>query len=143
MEIPAVRILPMSDQVPGFRGRSIEDVQARVFLGRLPAGGGKYRYRSSGLNAAPGTVVLFQFRARVVAMAVFIRDERFDRPVKDSAGILHFEPASFRTFDPVDAAGMRAVWPQFRSFGHVKQRLNPGRYPAFKRRLKQVRAPGA
>jgi len=143
MEIPAVRILPMSDRIPGFRGRSIADVQTRVFLGRLPAGGGKYRYRSSGLSAAPGTVVLFQFRARIVATAVFIRDERFDRPVKDSAGILYFEPASFRVFDPVDAVAMRTVWPGFRNFGHVKQRLNPGRYPAFKRRLKRVRSPGA
>ncbi len=30
-EIPALRILPMSDRIPGFRGRSIEDVQERLF----------------------------------------------------------------------------------------------------------------
>jgi hypothetical protein len=140
-EIPAVRILPMSDQIPGFRGRSIEDVQHRVFLRLLPTRNGRYRYRSSGLNAPPGTIVLFQFRARIIATAVLVRDERFKRPVKDVSGILHFEPASFRAFDPVDAKTMRAIWPQFRNFGHVKQFLNPARYPSFKRRLRHVASP--
>ena len=36
MEIPAVRILPMSDRIPVFRGRSIADVQTR----RMSLGGG-------------------------------------------------------------------------------------------------------
>jgi hypothetical protein len=141
-EIPACRILPMSDRIPGFRGRSIEDVQERLFLRDLPACGGRFRYRSSGLSAPAGTVVLFQFRARIVAMAEFVRDERFERAVKDVRGALHFEPASIRVFDPVDAEGVRAVWPGFRNFGHVKQRLNPGRFAAFRRRLKGVRSPG-
>ena len=61
-EIPAIRILPMSDKIPGFRGRGIEDVQKRCFLTSLPAMKGRYRYRSTGLNGEPGTVVLFQFR---------------------------------------------------------------------------------
>lgn len=140
-EIPAVRILPMSDRIPGFRNRTIEDVQQRLFLRDLPACGGRFRYRSTGLNTPPGTVVLFQFRARVIATALFVRDERFDRPVKDISGVLHVDPASIHTFDPVDAATMKLVWPAFRNFGHVKQRLNPGRFPAFKRRLKNVRSP--
>ncbi|HEY7118660.1 MAG TPA: hypothetical protein VH475_18870 [Tepidisphaeraceae bacterium] len=142
-EIPAVRILPMSDRIPGFRNRSIEDIQQRLFLRDLPACAGRFRYRATGLNTPPGTLVLFQFRARVIATAVFVRDERFNHPAKRFNGVLHFEPASIRTFDPVDAPAMQRAWPAFRNFGHVKQRLNPGRYPAFKRRLKNVRSPGA
>ena len=132
----------MSEKREGFRGRSIEDVQRRVFLRDLPcACRGRWRYASGGLAAEPGTIVLFQFRARVIASAIFLRDEKFARPRGDSAGVLHFEPASFRTFDPLDVEGMRKVWPGFRAFGHVKQFLNPTLYPKFKRRLKNVSLP--
>jgi hypothetical protein len=140
-EIPAVRILPMSDRAKSFVGRSIESVQGGCFLRELPRMGGRFRYPSAGLNAPAGTVVLFQYRARVIASGAFVRDERYERPAGGYAGALHFEPGSFRTFDPVDVAGMRAAWPAFRGFGHVKQRLNPARYPAFVRRLKRVRRP--
>ena len=140
-EIPAVRILPMSDRAPSFVGRSIESVQAGCFLCDLPRVGGRYRYPSAGLNAPAGTVVLFQYRVRVIASGVFVRDERYERPRGGYAGALHFEPGSFRTFEPVDAEAMRAAWPAFRGFGHVKQHLNPARYPAFVRRLKRVARP--
>jgi hypothetical protein len=142
-EIPAVRILPMSDKTPGFVGRDIADVQRSTFLRDLQVNGGRFRYPRAGLNARAGTVVLFQYRARVIASALFIRDERFDHRRRGYAGMLHFDVASIRTFDPVDANAMRAVWPAFRAFGHVKQFLNPGRYAMFKRRLKRVQAPPA
>ena len=35
-DVPAVRILPMSEKRRGFRGRSIEDVQLQCFLRDLP-----------------------------------------------------------------------------------------------------------
>ena len=142
-EIPAVRILPMSDKLKGFRGRSIEEVQANCFLRDLPANDGRWPYVSAGLNAAPGTVVLFQFRARIIASGVFLRDGQFDRAKSGYAGAMYFDAKSFRTFDPVDAETMRKVWPGFRAFGHVKQYLNPTRYAAFKRRLKNVALPSA
>jgi hypothetical protein len=140
-EIPAIRILPMSDKIEGFRGRSIEDVQARTFLRDLPKRKGRFRYGSSGLNAEPGTIVLFQFKARIIASAVFLRDEKFDKPMAGCAGAMYFDPASFRTFDPLDVAAMRKIWPAFRAFGHVKQFLNPTKYPIFKRRLQHVASP--
>jgi hypothetical protein len=140
-QIPALRILPMSGQIAGFRGRSIEDVQARLFLGDLPRCNGRWRYTSAGLNAPTGTVVLFQFRARIIASANFLRDERFEHPVRGYAGAIHFDPPSIRTFDPIDADAMRAIWPGFRGFGHVKQYLNPTRYGQFTRRLKHVKSP--
>jgi hypothetical protein len=137
-DIPAVRILPMSDRLEGFRGRSIEDVQRRLFLRELPKCGGRFRYPRAGLNAPAGTVVLFQFKARIIASAVFLRDEKFARPVGGCAGAMYFDAASIQTFDPVDIDMMRKAWPSLRAFGHVKQYLNPARYPMFRRRLRNV-----
>jgi hypothetical protein len=129
----------MSERRRGFRGLSIEDVQQRLFLDDLPRRSkGRWHYQKSGLNAPPGTLVLFQYRARIIACAIFLRDEKFDRPKRGSAGILHFDPRSFRTFAPLDVAAMRKVWPGFRAFGHVKQHLNPTLYAKFKRRLRQT-----
>ena len=133
----------MSDKIEGFRGRSIENVQSWLFLEYLPAHNGRFHYRSSGLDAAPGTVVLFQYRARIIATAVFLRDEKYDRPNRGCAGAFYFDVKTFRTFKPIDAETMRKIWPGFRAFGHVKQFLNPTRYPMFKRRLKRVASPKA
>jgi hypothetical protein len=130
----------MSDKAKGFRGLSIVDVQRQLFQRNLPANGGRFRYPKSGLNARAGTVVLFQYQARIIASGTFIWDERFERPVRGFAGALHFDPKSIKTFDPVDADSMRQIWPAFRSFGHVKQFLNPARYATFKRRLKRLEA---
>lgn len=140
-EITSVRILPMSDKLKGFSERTIEQVQDHYFLDKLPHRGGQFHYRSSGLNAVGGTVVLFQFRARIIATAVFLRDEKFEKPVDGHGGILHFDPKTFQTFDPLDVESMRRVWPRFRAFGHVKQSLNPAAYPAFRKILKHVRKP--
>jgi hypothetical protein len=141
-DIPSIRIWPMSDKIEGFRGRSIEDVQRNLFLRRLPNSmKGRWRYSSSGLNAEPGTVVLFQFKARIIASGVFLRDEKFEKPIRGDAGEIAIDPKSIRIFDPLDLLAMRKVWPSFRAFGHVKQHLNPTLYPQFKRRLKNVAAP--
>ena len=131
----------MSVKRRGFEGRSIEDVQKRLFLRDLPKCGGRWTYGRVGLSADPGTIVLFQYRARVIATAVFLRDEKFERPRNGSSGALYFDPASIRTFEPLGAEALRKAWPSFRAFGRVRRTLNPMRYPMFKRRLKNVASP--
>jgi hypothetical protein len=133
-EVPAVRIWPMSDKLPGFVGRSIEDVQAKCFLRDLPKCDGRYRYPKMGLSADPGTIVLFQYRARIIASAVFLRDD---------GKAIHLDVASIRTFDPLDVEAMQKVWAHFRRFGHVKQFLNPTLYSKLQRTLKNVSSPRA
>lgn len=128
----------MSDHLPGFAGRSIEQVQREFFLGRLSRANGRFRYPKSGLDTERDAIVLFQFKARIIALARFVRDEKFDRPTDGFAGVMHFEVASIRTFEPWTAADLRAVWPGFRAFGHVKQFLNPGNWPEFVRLLRTV-----
>jgi hypothetical protein len=102
-DLPAVRIWPMSDKLPGFVGRSIEDVQRRCFLKHLPAMKGRFRYPTVGLSAEPGTIILFQYRARIIASAVFLRDRKLKKPAGGCAGAFFIDVKSIRTFDPLDA----------------------------------------
>jgi hypothetical protein len=92
------------------------------------------------LSSPSGTLVLFQYKARIVASAKLLRDERFKRPVGGSSGAFWFDVGSIRTFDPLDMEAMRKVFPGMRRFGHIKQVLNPAKYAAFKRKLRNVRA---
>src|SRR4051794_9557621 len=59
--VPAVRVLPMNPSE--FPGQTVEEVTSQFFLHQLPSPSrhGRYYYRTSGLSAEPGTVVLFQF----------------------------------------------------------------------------------
>lgn len=143
-QVPAVRILPMSSREKSFRGRSIEDVQAGFFLQELPFPPkcGRFRYPTTGLHAEPGTIVLFQYEAKIVASAVLDRSERYDQPEHGYRGAMWFDVGSIRTFDPVDAEVMRTIWPEFHGFGHVKQHLDPGKYARFEKRLVGVTGPG-
>jgi len=140
---PAVRILPMSNREKSFRGRSIEDVQAGFFLEELPLppNSGRFRYPTTGLSAKPGTVVLFQYEAKVIASAILERSERYDQPEHGYRGALWFDVASIRTFDPVDVATMRKVWPDFPGFGHAKHDLDPAKFAKFQKRTTGVTAP--
>jgi hypothetical protein len=139
MPVPAIRIFPMSDKLRGFVGRSIGEVQREVFDAALKRKlRGRWPYQKAGLNAPSGTLVLFQFKARIIASAIFLRDEKFERPPRGHTGVLHFQPDSIATFAPLDAAAMRRIWPSFRAFGHVKQNLNPAMYPQLKRRMRRA-----
>jgi hypothetical protein len=86
-----------------------------------------------------GRFVLFQYRARIIASAVFLRDEKFERPRGGYGGKMYFDPKTIRTFEPLDVGAMRKVWPAFRAFGHVKQFLNPTRYGMFSRKTEKCR----
>jgi hypothetical protein len=142
-KIPAVRILPMSPNQKSFRGRSLEDVQQEFFLKELPSPpkNGRFRYPTSGLSAERGTMVLFQYEGRIIASAILDRKERFERPQHGYKGALWFDPKSIRTFQPVGPDEVRAIWPEFRRFGHVKQYLDPANYPAFEKQLIGVATP--
>lgn len=135
---PNVRVLPMSDRVEGFVGLSIDAVQKDFFLNTLRRTG-RFRYCRSGLRSPTGTAVLFQFKARIVATATLVGDERYAEKRDGFAGAMRFEPKSVRVFSPWDAAMLRTVWRGFGTFGHARFHLNPGNWPAFVAALRDVR----
>ena len=143
---PEVRILPM-DSVKEFPDWSIEKLQHEFFLEKLPfRPDSEYLFHKAGLAAVSGTVVLFQFRAFLVASAVLSDVERFEKPKIEIyngerfvyEGALYFEPTSIRIFDPIGTDVVSQIWPDFVGFSHVKHRLDPKRYTAFERKLRHV-----
>ncbi len=140
---PAVRILPMSSSEPGFRSKNFEKIQRSFFLQRLPAPPkpGRWLFRKAGLHACRGTVVLFQYEARIIASATLDRVERFDRSESGCSGALYFDVGSIRVFDPVSASQIKSIWPAFTGFSHAKHNLNPARYAAFERQLTGIKRP--
>jgi hypothetical protein len=140
---PAVRILPMdSKATPGFVGCSIEEVQRQFFLNELvrPDGApGKFHSHKAGIRAEPGTVVLFQYVGKIIASAVLSDIERYPATERDRfGGAYQFDPKSIRVFDPVDAAGIRRIWPQVTRLGQAKWSLDPESYQRFERQLAGV-----
>ncbi|HTU90453.1 MAG TPA: hypothetical protein VMF69_10300 [Gemmataceae bacterium] len=113
---PFVFIFPMSKDEE-FPSLSIEQLQMRFFLGVLPAHpGDRFRYRANPppKNAGPGTVVLFQSDARIMASAVLVWIEPFAQPEDGKYnGAMWFHPGSIRIFEQVDANGIQRIWPTF------------------------------
>jgi len=143
---PAIRILPMtkdiSTEFPGCT--NIEDVQKTYFLDELPSReDGRYYYRKRGLNSSPGTVVLFQCQARIIASAALAGIQRFERDDENGyGGCLNFDVLSIMTFKPVTVDGIRDIWPGFKGFNQSPQELNPEGYPEFYNTLENVMRPG-
>jgi len=139
---PPIRILPMTTD--GVGEATIKGVQSRFFLQTLPSKerNGRYFYGKSGLDAEPGTIILFQCESRIIASAVLKESERFDQPIDGLGGILWLDVESIHVFDPVGPTLMRDVWPQeFKRFSQAKLTLTAKAYPEFERRLKGIRSP--
>ena len=135
---PAVRILPM-DSHEEFPDWSIEQLQLDFFLKDLPFRSDGYLYRKSGLQAEPGTVVLFQFCGAIVASAVLRDVERFETPrEKVYEGALYFDPGSIRVFGPVRENVVTRIWPQVKRLGRVKWSLDPDAYADFEGELTHI-----
>jgi len=142
---PAVRLLPMNPEEPEFRGKSRDAVQQDFFLDTMPSAPnpGRFQYRKQGLDAERGTVVLFQFKAHIIASAVFVRRQRYPKPDGPYNGALWFDPGSIRVFSSVGADSVRKHWPEkFTKFGQGMQKLEPpSRYSAFEQELSGIKWP--
>ncbi len=142
---PAVRILPMSRKLADFAAWDAHAVQDEFFLRRLPDGGGQFMYSAAGLQAEPGTILLFQYTGVIVASAELVELVRFAKPrlAHGTAfrGAYQLDPLSIRTFTPVDAAHLKMFWPKLPGLGQAKHNLAPAAYARFVKSLRDVRKP--
>ena len=141
---PAVRILPMS--LVEFKDEgcyTVKDVQKKYFLDDLPFKQyGCYHYKTRGLRAPRGTVVLFQCESNIIASAVLERSEVFEQPYEGRyKGGLYFDVSSIRVFSPIDADEIKRIWPTFKSFGNVPQQLDVNSYATFEQKLTGIEMP--
>jgi hypothetical protein len=68
-----------------------------------------------------------------------IRVQPFDKPNSEGyKGGLYFDAKTIKVFDPIDADGVRKIWPTFTGFSHVRQKLDRKGYPTFERSLRGV-----
>ena len=130
MQMASIRLLPMNPLE--FDKKSTVEVQQDFFLGSLPAERqGAFLFRTRGLKADPGTIVLFQYRNHVIASGIFDHQEWFPTADNGYRGALHFVPSSIDVFEPIGPDVMRQVWPQeFEEFSRAKQTLSAEPYLA-------------
>ena len=126
--LDSIRILPMSDKDPEFTGKNIEDLQ-QWFRNQLPYR--NYNFKT-GMNAVRGTLVLFQYKAHIIASAIL--DEKvMYKELKDGGyrGYYRFIPSSIAIFNPLNYLDMEQVWNGFIGFKNSQQNLDISGYPDF------------
>lgn len=130
--LPAIRILPMSDS-DEFPNNTVEQVQQTFFLDVLSKRTScDYLYRSTGMNAIKDTVVLFQFKGSIIAIAKLDYIEKFDTYLDNTyAGAYHFQEGSIAVMDPIDKNEMQQIWETFKRFSQSKQELAVDKWPLF------------
>lgn len=122
----SVRILPMDRDKEFAEIRSTQELQRTFFLRELASRPrGEYWFRERGLNAPPGTVVLFQFGGQIVASATMTGTKRFKRAEGKYRGSYYFDWETIRIFEPVGADVVRRAWPSFSGFSRVRHILEP------------------
>lgn len=119
-----LRILPMSNSEEEFAEMCIEEVQNEYFLGRLiNEEKGLYYYRTYGINAPKGSLILFQFKNRIIAVAKLL-DIKKDSQYPDYNGTFQFDINSIQVFEPITAQEINKIDSNITMFSHVKQRIN-------------------
>ncbi len=133
--------MDLTREFPGYE--SVEDVQEKFFREQLPNKmNGRYLYRKRGLQAKLDTAVLFQCGGKIIAIATLTGAKRFEQPTEEGyKGWLIFDPESIEVFDPVGPDVVRKIWPAFKRFSQVQQKLDPQRYPSFTRQLAGIEGP--
>ncbi|WP_416144634.1 HNH endonuclease [Planococcus koreensis] len=131
-EVPDIRLLPMSKNDLAFIGKSIEEVQD-WFKFYLP--GNKYQFKRK-MTAPKGTLVLFQFRGRLIASALLKKTVSYDEVNEFGySGYYKFSKSSIFTFDPLDIKDVQKIWSGMKGFNQSHQTLDATQYPALKQLL--------
>jgi len=120
-----IRILPMS-AIYEFPNKTIEEIQNEFFLNELVnKRKGKYLFRSSGMNATKGALVLFQIDNKVIASANLVQVKKYKEPVDDVyKGAYYFDINTIKVFEPIVAKELSEIDENFVAFSQSKQKLD-------------------
>ena len=124
--VASIRILPMSERDPEFTGKNIQDVQA-WFRNNLPYRNFNFK---KGMNAERGTLVLFQYKAHIIASAILDEKVSYNEPLEGGyTGYYSFIPSSIAIFNPLNILDLTRVWDGFAGFTNSLQNLKISGYP--------------
>ena len=127
--LPAIRLLPMSESDPEFTTFTIEDLQ-EWFMKELPYR--VYNFKTEMITPR-GTLILFQYKNSVIASAILvdkiIYPERLDGGYK---GAFIFDPYSITVFTPITKEEIKQIWTTFKSFNQSMQKLDPSKLNQYK-----------
>ncbi|MFC4321304.1 HNH endonuclease [Litchfieldia salsa] len=131
-DVEEIRILPMSESDPEFDGYSIHDIQA-WFSDVLP--GTDFNF-TKGMNVEAGTLVLFQYKAHIIASAILDKKVVFEEKSEDTyRGCYKFKANTIAIFQPLNREVMNSCWPSFKGFNQTQQRLDVFGYQRFSKIL--------
>jgi hypothetical protein len=120
-----IRILPMSKTLE-FENANYEDVQREYFLDKLiNQNECKYNFRSSGMNCAPGSLILFQYDNLLIASAELIEVIKYDKPIEGLyKGAYAFNTESIKVFEPISLHEINKIDGNIIGFSQVKQKID-------------------
>lgn len=123
MKNKEIRIIPMSEEE--FENRTIAQIQQDYFVNDLPNRPQcKYNYRASGLSSSDGSLVLFQYKNRIVASAIFKESVKYKEPLEGIyKGYLSFYKDTIQILKPISAEELKDLDNNFEKFSNVKQYL--------------------
>ena len=120
-----IRILPMSTNE--FNDESIEWLQGWFIEELKNVRKGLYKYRISGLNTATGSLILFQYKNKIVASAIFLNSERYNKDCVELKngynGLFEFDPDTITVFQPISNNEFNQICGNEVKFNHVKYKI--------------------
>ena len=132
---PPVRIFPMSD---GYLGpnQTISDFFTRDILtvsANRPVPG-RFNVKGRNLNAPPGSLVLLQYKAALVAHAGLLSVNKADSasPIDSTGGFMLLQinppgPAALRFYKrPISLGEVQKFWPEVKRFSQAMHELDAG-----------------
>lgn len=136
MPKPIVQIFPMTD------GYLSEDQSFEEFFqDDLPKKSshrpvaGRFNFKSTGVAAPPGSLLLFQYDSAVRAHAELRSKHRRDADSpEDSMGFWLLDVPSVRLYKfPVTLAGLNRYWPEISALTNVRWKLDPSKRARFEK----------
>ena len=129
--IPEIRILPMSSEM-----FPTDELLLEFLTETMPNRGYTYYYPSNKLNSPAGTLILFQYKAKLWGYAILSDIVEFGTPQKLEDGSLYkgyyqFKSNSLVIFEnPITSDEFKSINPYFKGFSQAIQKMSAGLLPS-------------
>ncbi len=134
--IYVARLIPMSTEENDFKNKSIKEIQNEFFIKNLKEKGNNYKYRSKGLVANDGDLVLFQMNNSIIASGIFKNRIKYSIITDSYHGELEFYKDSISVCNPIKPDELKKYCKRFERFTQMMQFIEIDDYDGLIKRLK-------